>query len=484
MNTVRRIANNTAVLLISQAIGKVLHFILAIFVARYLGVALFGKYAFAISFTLLFSVLADMGLNILIVREVSRDRSKASTYLGITLIIKSILALIAFIIIIVIINLMHYPSETITAVYIAAFALAFNTITSTLTTVYQAFERMEYAAIVNVLVAALRLGLTVLVIFYRYGLYEIMTVYLLQSIVNLTINAFIVPKKFVKPKFTLDTKLGFNLLKAAIPVGLAGIFVTIYYRIDTVMLSFMKGDAVVGWYNAAYNLIFGLMFIQSSFNLAIFPILSRLFNSSMNSFRRVYERAFKYLFYTGLPIAVGVTLLAERIILLIYGQEYLNATGALQILIWALAFIFVNGLLGNTLVATNQQKRATCIIGGAAILNVILNVLMIPSLSYKGAAIATVASEMFVFLFCSIALSKSVAPSPLFKIYQKPLLATLIMGVFIVVFNSLPILVLIPLAAIIYMSTLFVVQAFDREDRNLVRQIFRKETPGLNGDHV
>jgi len=484
MNTVRRIANNTAVLLISQAISKILHFILAIFVARYLGVALFGKYAFAISFTLLFSVLADMGLNILIVREVSRDRSRANTYLGITLIIKSILALITFIAIIVIIKLMHYPSDTVTAVYIAALALVLNTLTSTLATVYQSFERMEYLAIINVLVGALSLGLTVLVIFYGYGLYAIVTVYLLQSIVNLILNAFIVPKKFVKPKFTLDTKLGFNLLKAAIPVGLAGIFVTIYYRIDTVMLSFMKGDVVVGWYNAAYNLIFGLIFIQGSFNMAIFPILSRLFHTPMNSFRMVYERAFKYLFYTGLPIAVGVTLLAKRIILLIYGQEYINAAGALQILIWALAFIFVNGLLGNTLVASNQQKWATCIIGGAAVLNIVLNVLLIPSLSYIGAAIATVASEMFVFLFCSLTLSKSVASSPLFKVYQKPLLATLIMVVFIVVFNSLFILVLIPLAAIIYVTTLFAVQAFDREDRNLVRQIFRKKTLGLNGDHV
>jgi len=369
MNTARRVAKNTAVLLTSQAIAKILHFILAIFVARYLGAALFGKYAFAISFTILFSVLADMGLNILITREIARDKSKADTYLGSALIIKSILALTTLAVIIIAINLMHYPSDTITAVYFASLALVFNTLASTLATVYQAFERMKYGAAVNVSVRALALGLTLLVISLGYGLYAIMIVYLLQSIVNLALNTFIVLKKLAKPKFVLNRKLGFNLLKAAIPMGLAGIFVTIYYRIDTVMLSAIKGDAVVGWYNAAYNLMFGLMFIQGSFNTAIFPVLSRLSATSMGSLRMVYERSFKYLFCAGLPIAVGTSLLAKRIILSIYGQEYTNAAGALQILIWALAFIFINGLLGNTLVATNQQKRATCIIGGAAVLS-------------------------------------------------------------------------------------------------------------------
>jgi len=283
MNTVRRVAKNTAVLLTSQAIGKILHFILAILVARYLGAALFGKYAFAISFTILFSVLADMGLNILITRETARDKSKADTYLGSALIIKSILALTTLAVIIIAVNLMHYPSDTITAVYIAALALVFNTLASTLATVYQAFERMEYGATINVSVGALSLGLTLLVISLGYGLYAIMVVYLLQNIASLALNAFIVPKKFVKPKFVLNRKLGFNLLKAAIPMGLAGIFVTIYYRIDIVMLSAMKGDIVVGWYNAAYNLIFGLMFIQGSFNTAIFPVLSRLSATSMGA---------------------------------------------------------------------------------------------------------------------------------------------------------------------------------------------------------
>jgi len=111
MNTARRVAKNTALLLISQAIGKILHFILVIFVARYLGDVGFGKYSFAISFTMLFSVLVDMGLNILITREIARDKSKAGTYLGNALITKSILALVTFVVIALAINLMHYTTR-------------------------------------------------------------------------------------------------------------------------------------------------------------------------------------------------------------------------------------------------------------------------------------------------------------------------------------------------------------------------------------
>jgi len=300
-----------------------------------------------------------------------------------------------------------------------------------------------------------------------------MIVYLLQSIASLAMNAFLVLWKFVKPKFRVDKELGFNLFKAAIPMGLAGIFVTIYYRIDTVMLSAMKGDAVVGWYNAAYNLIFGLMFIQGSFNTAIFPVLSRLSSNSMNSLRMVYQRSFKYLFCMGLPIAVGATILAERIILPIYGREYINAAGSLQILIWAIAFIFVNGLLGNMLIATNQQKLLAYIVGGGAGLNIVLNTLLIPALSYKGAAIATVASELFAFLLCSLTLSKLIAPSPLFKVYKKPLLGVLIMGAFIVIFDFLPIIALILLAAIVYIAALLIMRTFDQGDRNLLKQVLK-----------
>lgn len=473
MNTARRVAKNTAVLLISQAIGKILHFILVIFVARYLGDVGFGKYSFAISFTMLFSVLVDMGLNILITREIARDKSKAGTYLGNALITKSILALVTFVVIGLAINLMHYPNVTITAVYIAGLALVFNTLASTLATTYQAFERMEYGAVINVSVGVLALGLTLFFMSLEYGFYAIMIVYLLQSIANLAMNAFLVLWKFVKPKFRVDKELGFNLFKAAIPMGLAGIFVTIYYRIDTVMLSAMKGDAVVGWYNAAYNLIFGLMFIQGSFNTAIFPVLSRLSSNSMNSLRMVYQRSFKYLFCMGLPIAVGATILAERIILPIYGPEYINAAGSLQILIWAIAFIFVNGLLGNMLIATNQQKLLAYIVGGGAGLNIVLNMLLIPALSYKGAAIATVASELFAFLLCSLTLSKLIAPSPLFTVYKKPLLGVLIMGAFIVIFDFLPIIALILLAAIVYIAALLIMRTFDQGDQNLLKQVLK-----------
>ncbi len=473
MSTARKVAKNAAVLLASQTVGKILRFLLVIFIARYLGNIGFGKYAFAISFTILFSILADMGLNTLITREIARDRSRASTYLGSALITKFTLALITFAVIAIVINLMHYPNATITAVYIAAFALIFNSLSSTLTTVYQAFERMEYGAIIDVSVGALALVLTLLVIFLRYGLLVVMSVYLLQSIVSLTLNSLIVSKKFVKPIFMLNRKLGFDLLRTAVPMGLAGIFVTIYYRIDTVMLSTMKGDAVVGWYSAAYSLIFGLMFIQSSFNTAIFPVLSRLSTDSPNSLKMVYERSFKYLFSMGLPIAVGTTLLAKRVILPIYGQEYINSAGALQILIWSLAFIFVNGLLSNILIVTNREKQNAYIVGGGAALNIGLNLLLITSLSYRGAAIATVASELFFFIASSIILSKSIAPSPLFKVYKKPLLAALIMGVFIAEFYYLSILILIPTAIIIYIAILFITRTFDNEDRSLVKQIFK-----------
>jgi O-antigen/teichoic acid export membrane protein len=125
------------------------------------------------------------------------------------------------------------------------------------------------------------------------------------------------------------------------------------------------------------------------------------------------------------------------------------------------------------LIATNQQKLLAYIVGGGAGLNIVLNTLLIPAFSYKGAAIATVASELFAFLLCSLTLSKLIAPSPLFTVYKKPLLGVLIMGAFIVIFDFLPITALILLAAIVYIAALLIMRTFDQGDQNLLKQVLK-----------
>ena len=168
MSTVRRIARNTAVLLVAQVASYLLAFFYAMYAARYLGAAGYGILAFALAFTAIFGVLTDLGLSSLMTRQVARDRSQALKYLANVGLMKTTLVAITFGLIALTINLMDYPQETITVVYLLGLYVILTTFAQMFYSIFQAFERMEFEALLQVVrnslmvligVSAIKLGL-------------------------------------------------------------------------------------------------------------------------------------------------------------------------------------------------------------------------------------------------------------------------------------------------------------------------------------
>ncbi len=138
----------------------------------------------------------------------------------------------------------------------------------------------------------------------------------------------------------------------SLPFALTASIGTIYHRIDMVMLSAMQGDAAVGWYNAACNLVYTLVIIPDMFSYAVFPVMSRFFVSSKEALKTTLQKSAKYLFILGLPIGVGTSLLSDRIILLIYGAEFTPAIVAMQVL----ALYLPRGLLITPVASLFRQS--------------------------------------------------------------------------------------------------------------------------------
>ena len=118
MNTVQRIAKNTAALFTAQFAASILGILLSIFIARKLGDVTFGKYFFALAFTSMFTVFSDLGYSTLLIIEVAKDKSQVSKYLNNTLCIDALLSLVVFALIVIVINLMGYPADTKNIVYL------------------------------------------------------------------------------------------------------------------------------------------------------------------------------------------------------------------------------------------------------------------------------------------------------------------------------------------------------------------------------
>jgi O-antigen/teichoic acid export membrane protein len=214
-----------------------------------------------------------------------------------------------------------------------------------------------------------------------------------------------VSKKILRPLLSFNLQNGWEIFRLAAPLGLTAILTTIYYKADFVMLSYMKSDTEVGYYNAAYTIVNTLLLFTTTFTATMLPRLSSLFTSDTEVLGRLYRTAFKYLLFTGLGCAVGATALAGPIMNFLFGPEYLPGAAALAILIWASALMFVNSLQGSLLVASNLKRQLMYMTGAGAVANLILNFMLIPKFGLRGAAVATVSSEVIAGTWSFVLLS-------------------------------------------------------------------------------
>ncbi|MGB2728533.1 MAG: oligosaccharide flippase family protein [Halobacteriota archaeon] len=143
MNTIQRIAKNTAALFAAQFVVSILSLALSIFIARSLGDVIFGKFSFALTFTALFAVFSDLGYGTLLIREVARDKSQVSKYLNNVLCMRVLLSLVIFAIIVIAINVMSYPADTKNIVYLFGIYTLIVSFSAVFKLTFRAFEKME-----------------------------------------------------------------------------------------------------------------------------------------------------------------------------------------------------------------------------------------------------------------------------------------------------------------------------------------------------
>ncbi len=477
MSVIRRIVKNTSALFIAQVVSSAVSLIFGVAIARSLGDTIFGKFAFALAFTEIFSIFISLGYNTLIIREVSRDKTQVNKYINNIFSFRVIFSLILFVLIVITINLMQYPDDTKIAVYLLGIFQILEALANIFKVTFRAFERMELEAAVIVSVNLLSLPIMLIIIYLGYGLITVSLVYVTIGLMDLLFSIALCGKKIVFVKRDFDIHFFKKTIPAAISLSMLAIFALIYVKIDTVMLSIMKGDAVVGWYNAAYYLTQGFKPIQQMVMSALFPLMAYSYVSSKDGLKRIFERSFKYLFILGLPIAVGISLLADKFILLIYGPNFQNSIIALQILSWDILLVFLYGCISFLLVSIDRQHQMAFFAGCTAVINILLNMLLIPTYSYIGSAIATIIAESFLLIAYIFLSARYFHLLPLHKIIIKPIIACSLMGIFVFYFNQINLAVLIPIAIVIYFSALYLVKGFSKDDISLLKSLMKKDTP-------
>ena len=476
MDHKKTIVKNTAILFISDIFCQVISFFLIIIIAKYLGDVGLGKYSFAYALVGIFVIFANMGLNTLMVKEISRDKTKTSKYLNNIITLKLVLSIIVLAIPTGSMILLGRPVEIIAIVFLASLAIIIEAYSGIFRALFMAYEKMGLKSVVVIVERVIAVGVGIFILIKGYSIVVLMSVFVLSQSVSLIMAYFITTKHFMKMKFEFDIPFWKELLKKSVPFWMTVLFLTLYFRIDTVMLSFMKGYSVVGWYNASYKLIDAISFLPSVIIMAIFPAMSKFHSINKGALKMLYKKTFYYLSVLAIPLGIGTLLIADRIIFFIYGAGFVNSITGLRILIWAEVFLFVNYLMGYLLNSVDKAKLFTYSAGTCAIVNIILNLILIPKFSYIGAAIATVATEGIHFMILRHFTSKNGYKLNLIKMIYKPVIAGIVMGFVVYYFRYVHLMILIPLSAIVYFLVLVLEKGFGKEEIEIFKSFLPKKS--------
>jgi len=305
---------------------------------------------------------------------------------------------LTFLIVFLVVNLLGYPEITKKVVYVVTISTIIAGISNLFKDIYQAFERMEFMSIGQVLQSALSLVFAIIVIKLGLNVVYFAMIYLIVNLTVLSYHIVITTWKFLKPKIEIDLSFWRKVVGEAWPFAILIVFTSIYNWVDSVMLSYMVGDEAVGLYNAAYRIYLLSLVVPQIFAISLYPVMSNLYDLSKNLLVNAYHEYLRQMVILSVPLGIGMLVLSEKITLFIYGEEYIKSSAALQILIWASVFIYIGYPGGRLLEIMGDQKFLSKMAGIGAVLNFLLNLLFIPKWGVYGASFTTLLTESFFSL--------------------------------------------------------------------------------------
>lgn len=474
----RTIAQNTALISGASVLQKVISFVYFTLVASTVGVAGTGKYIAALSFTAIAVVFVDLGFTNVLIREVSKMREKAQTYLSTALTAKLLFGTAAYTAVAgIAVFSGWYDGETQQLILLSGVTMLFDSMHTSFYGMLRAYGTLKYEAIgiVGTQFGTLLFGSIFL--FSGFPLVFLILAFTIPSGLNALYAGIMLARTHgIVPTIRFDRRIFFFLGRIAIPFALAGIFGRVYGYIDSQLLFTLVGEEALGWYSIPNKISTAFLFIPAAFVAALYPRFSEFFVREPNRLAHLFFESIKYILVIALPIAVGIGILSHDIVLAIYGLEYAHSILPLQILMASMIWGFVFFIIGALLNACNKQVVQTVVVGMGMLVNIGLNVWYIPLFGVVGAAVASLITNVFLGILGYIMVPKHIAIpfGMLFRMLIKLVLAALGMGIVVWWTNRhAHFFVAIAAGVVVYPMSLFATRAFAREEMTRIVALFR-----------
>jgi O-antigen/teichoic acid export membrane protein len=396
----RRLFRNVSALVLAQGVTKILNFAVSLVLVRYLGVEELGRYSYIIAYAYPFGALADFGVAAYSIREISRNLGRASGVLAVLRRAVLLLGGATAIAMIGLAVLTRHDAITTACIVVVALTNLVSAATTPFVVSMTAREDLHLVSVYRVAAAALGVVATVAVLFWGGGVFALFAVtagvniamwFIGRMLAGVSIPSVHVPLAAVRTMIGRAAPFGFLLLGFAL-----------YYRIDMIMLRWLRDEGAVGLYSAAYRFLDAVILLASTLGGPFYPRLSNMIERDLDGVRDILENTWKPMLALGLPIAIGTFFVAQPLIVVLFGREFMDAAPLLQILIWGSLPILLINIPSHALNAANRVWTLAGIFGLNALINVLINFALIPRWGAVGASIATVLCEWLALVFVTL----------------------------------------------------------------------------------
>ncbi|MEK7452795.1 MAG: flippase [Patescibacteria group bacterium] len=460
----QQVAKNTIISFLGKIISSLIGLISIAFIARELGPDGFGSYNTAIAFLYIFSVFADFGLYQILTREISKDdvaEHRIVSYIFTTRVL--LLFFFYTISFIVVYFIPVYPNQIKLGIMTASLGFVFLSLSQVLMGIFQKYLKTLLPAIADISARIIQLVLVVYLYQRESSFLDFLLIFVIGAFVNF-IFVYIFTKRYVSFSFLFNRLAIYNILRESWPLAVSSILVLIYFKGDTLIISFLKDAKDVGIYNIAYKVIENIIFFPAMFVGLVMPLLSNYFILNTDNFKKVFQKAFDFLNIISIPIICGAFYLAPEIINIIGGSGFEESVLTLRVLIFSIFFIFLGALFGSTIIAINKQKQVMFAYGISAIFNISANIYFINKYSYIGASFVNVITEFLATILMFFIIYRSIKYIPKVMVLFKATISSLLMTLALFLFPVQNIIILFFVGLFVYFSVMYIVRGISKDD--------------------
>ena len=474
----RRVARNALWRSAGEVIGKLASLALFVVMARELGRDGFGDFTFALSLTTVLLLASGFGMEELLAREVAREHARVHDYLSNVASLKAVASVALLGLAILIAAASVDSGEAVLAVLFVGIGVAIENLGRTWHSVFQAYEQLRLISISIVIQRVLTALVGIAVLVSGGGLVAVSIIFMAGAFAGFAVAALVLRRFVVRPQWRVDRARWPALVKAGIPIGVAAVLFTLVLRLDVTLLGVLAGtdgNEEVGVYGAAFRLVEATMFLSWAFGAAALPWLAR--RTDDRAVARGYALGLKAITVILMPIGLTFVLLAEPLVDLLYGAEYAASVVPLRLLgVMTIAY-GANSLASTLLISRDRPGVFTRVVAVVVVVNIGLNLALIPSYGADGVAFAAALSALLMLALTIFAVTSVTAKISLARAFASPLLAGAAMAVAILATN----LPLIPAGAVglaVYVTVVITIEALAfSEDFAVLRRVVARRVP-------